>query len=106
MLYCQFNATFNPTVRYNPSVVVRFLILSLIVSVGLRAADTWTWWVDDCTGAAVRSGCQPSDAELARWAFEAWQRESGNRIIFTKSANPQHARLTVHWLSGARSVSE
>jgi hypothetical protein len=96
--------------RYNPSVVVRCIIFSLILALipsgGLRAADTWTWWVDDCAGAALRSGCKQNDAELARWAFEAWHRESDSRIIFTRSPNPQHARLTVHWLSGASLYGE
>ena len=61
---------------------VRLLILSFLLSAGLYAADVWTWWVDDCAGTA-RSGCNKDDSELARWAFEAWQRESGDRIVFS-----------------------
>ena len=79
---------------------VRFLILALLMTAGLHAADAWTWWVDDCAGEAVSSGCHKDDAELARWAFEAWQRESGDQIVFTRSPNQQHARLRVHWASG------
>jgi len=86
--------------RYNPSVAVRFAILILLLVAGLQAADVWTWWVDDCSGVAARSGCNNDDAELARWAFEAWQRESGDRIVFWKSPTRQHARLTVHWATG------
>jgi hypothetical protein len=84
----------------------RFITLTLVLAAGLHAADVWTWWVDDCSGAAVSSGCNKDDAELARWAFEAWQRESGDRIVFEKSATEQHARLTVHWASGASLYGE
>jgi hypothetical protein len=92
--------------RYNPSVASRFLILALVLTARLHAADVWTWWVDDCSGDAVSSGCNKDDAELARWAFEAWQRESGGRIVFSKSVTRQHARLTVHWASGASLYGE
>src|SRR3954469_21598287 len=83
--------------RYNPSVAVRFVISFLLLASGLRAADVWTWWVDDCTGPAARSGCNKDDSELAKWALEAWQRESGDQIVFRKSASREHARLTIHW---------
>ena len=78
---------------------MRLLSVFLALTAGLHAADLWTWWVDPCTGAAVSSGCNQNDEELARWAFEGWQRESGNRIVFQKSASAKHARLTVHWAS-------
>lgn len=92
--------------RYNPRMAFRFVILALLLAAGLQAADVWTWWVDDCAGAALASGCHKDDAELARWAFEAWQRESGNRIVFEKSATQRHARLTVHWLTEASLYGE
>ncbi len=85
---------------------VRTAILCLMLATSLRAADAWTWWVDDCSGPALASGCHNDDAELARWAFEAWQRESGNQITFTKSAIREHARLTVHWLTEASLYGE
>ena len=71
------------------------LVLGLAVFVD--AADVWTWSVAPCTGAAARSGCLGGDEELARWAFAAWQRESGDRIIFEKAADPAHARLRIFW---------
>jgi len=92
--------------RYNPGMAVRSILLILLVATTLPAADQWTWWVDDCSGVAANSGCNNDDVELARWAFEGWQRESGNRIVFTKSTTPQHARLTVHWASGASLYGE
>jgi len=80
-------------------VTTRLVFVFLALTAGLHAADLWTWWVDPCTGAAVSSGCNQNDEELAHWAFEGWQRESGNRIVFQKSASAKHARLTVHWAS-------
>ena len=97
---------FLDMLRYNPDMVVRLAILIALMATSLDAADPWTWWVDECSGAAVSSGCHQDDEELARWAFEAWQRESGNQIVFAKSANRQHARLTVHWASGASLYGE
>ena len=91
---------------YNPRMAVRVAILVLLLTAGLHAADVWTWWVDDCTGVAANSGCNKDDAELARWAFAGWQRESGDRIVFTKSASRQHARLTIHWANGASLYGE
>jgi hypothetical protein len=85
---------------------VRSAILALLLATTLHAADLWTWWVDDCTGPAANSGCNKDDAELARWAFEGWQRESGNKIVFTKSATREHARLTIHWANGASLYGE
>jgi hypothetical protein len=85
---------------------VRFVTLMLLIISGLQAADAWTWWVDDCTGSAAASGCNKDDAELARWAFEGWQRESGNKIVFSPSATREHARLTIHWASGASLYGE
>lgn len=44
---------------------------------------------------------QPSpDADLARWAFEAWQRESNGAIAFSKSDSEAGAKFKVHWVSG------
>jgi hypothetical protein len=82
------------------------VLLTLLVATHLEAADVWTWWVDDCSGVSANSGCNKTDTELAQWAFEAWQRESGDQIVFRKSASQQHARLTVHWASGASLYGE
>jgi hypothetical protein len=87
-------------------VALRLLVIAVLTTFGLHAADVWTWWVEDCTGLATNSGCHADDAQLAQWAFEGWQRESGDRIIFRKSATQQHARLRVHWAAGAALYGE
>jgi hypothetical protein len=78
-------------------VTTRILFVFLAFTIGLRAAEVWTWWVDPCRGDAVASGCNTDDEDLARWAFEGWQRESSDRLVFRKSTSARHARLTVHW---------
>src|SRR5262249_44338810 len=45
--------------------------------------------------------CRATDAELARWAFEAWQRDSAGGLLFAESSNQEHARIRIHWAGGA-----
>jgi len=62
----------------------------------------FTWWIDPCTAAVARStACEADDAGLGQWALDAWQRESGNAIVFKKSPNEAHARIRIHWAGGA-----
>ena len=73
-----------------------------IVASTLWAADDYTFWIDECTAeAANATGCQSGDAELGRWALEAWQRETNGGVKFTKSASEAHARIKLHWANGA-----
>jgi hypothetical protein len=84
-----------------PNVVLpRVLLLAAFATV-LSAAEEYTYWVDPCTAEASRAtGCDAGDTELARWALEAWQRESNGGIVFKKSDAPAHARITIHWTNG------
>ena len=71
----------------------------------LHAAEEFTWWIEPCTPAAAKStSCQTGDAELGRWALEAWQRESRGGLIFRSSATEEHARIRIHWAGGANSL--
>ena len=97
---------FSLPVRYNSGMMVRIVLVAMFLATALPAADLWTWRVDPCTGPAAHSGCNKDDVELARMAFAAWQRESGNKIVFRPSATAQHARLTVHWASGENLYGE
>jgi hypothetical protein len=81
-------------------VLLRFFLFAAFATV-LPAAEEYTYWVDPCTPEASRAtGCDAGDTELARWALEAWQRESGGSIVFRKSDSPAHARITIHWTNG------
>lgn len=79
----------------------RIVALLLILTAAVSAAETWTWWVEPCTPSVAQStGCHASDAELAKWAFEAWQRDSEGALAFSASPNQEHARIRIHWASG------
>jgi len=85
---------------------VRATLLTLLLAcASLRAAEEYTWWVDACTPALAKStGCEITDPTLGQWALEAWQREANNAITLRKSATEEHARIRIHWASGADSL--
>lgn len=73
-----------------------------MASLPLAAAEKWTWWVEPCTPAvAKQTTCHADDAELAAWALDAWQRESGGLVTFEKAANEESARIRFHWAGAA-----
>ena len=78
------------------------LLLSLLLFAGfVSGAEEYTWWVEPCPLATARStSCEAGDPELARWALEAWQRESGGAVKLKKSDTEDHARLRLHWANG------
>ncbi len=83
----------------------RCLFLVLVCATLLPAAEEYSWWIEDCPAATGRStGCEAGDPELARWAMEAWQRESGGAIVLKKSATEEHARLRLHWANGTSNL--
>jgi len=45
------------------------------------------------------TGFDPGDRELAEMAFDAWSRESGRRLRFTRAADPSRALLRLQWIS-------
>ena len=83
----------------------RCVLLVLVCATLLPAAEEYTYWIEDCTPAAGKStSCEAGDPELARWAMEAWQRESGGAIVLKKSASEEHARLRLHWANGTSNL--
>jgi hypothetical protein len=81
---------------------LKLLVVALGFATLLSAAEEYTYWIEDC--ATGVTGCQRGDAELGRWALEAWQREAGGAIVLKKSATEEHARLRLHWASGTTSL--
>lgn len=81
------------------------LIAVLTLTGALRAAEEYTWWIEDCPSETAKAtGCHAGDPELGRWALEAWQRESGGAIVLKQSATEEHARLRMHWANGASTL--
>jgi hypothetical protein len=52
----------------------------------------------------TRSGYRVTDAELASWAFEAWQREAPDKIQFERIADESPAAIRLYFLRPARGV--
>ena len=59
-----------------------------------HAADT-TFWIEPCT--VMIAGCDAGDADLARWALEAWEKASGGQLHFVEAKDRENALLRVLW---------
>jgi len=68
--------------------------LSLVTAVGARAADT-TFWIEPCS--VMIGGCDAGDADLARWALEAWEKASSGKLHFVETKDRSAALLRVLW---------
>ncbi len=80
-------------------------MLCLACCAQAAAVETYTYWVEPCTPQAVTAtACDPDDTELAKWAFETWQRESGGLLAFTPADSEAHARIRLHWANGQGSL--
>jgi hypothetical protein len=76
-------------------------LLLLFLAGSLHAAEEYSYWIDPCPAtASAETSCRQDDPELARWALEAWQRESGGSIVVTKASSAEHARFRLHWANG------
>jgi hypothetical protein len=62
----------------------------------LDASEPIPYFIQDGTGVP---GYVPNDRELARWALEAWSRESGGKLKFTEAQKPETALIRLRWVS-------
>jgi hypothetical protein len=69
--------------------------LALFLIPAARAADATTFWIEPCT--VMTSGCDAGDADLARWALNAWETASGGRLHFLETKDRADALLRVLW---------
>jgi hypothetical protein len=84
---------------------MKVVLLLCAAAMLLPAAEEYTYWVEPCAPPDARdSGCEAGDPELAKWALEAWARESGGAIMLRKVADEPSARIRVHWASGTSSL--
>jgi len=76
----------------------RVLLLALA---GVFAADAagLKYWVEPCAGPA-ETGCKSSDPDLAQWAMEAWQGESGGKLSVERTTDKSKALIRIYWESG------
>jgi hypothetical protein len=84
--------------------MVRCLSLCLLFA-AVCPAEEYSYWIDGCPPEAAKATtCEAGDVELARWALEAWQRESNGAVTFHKSASEEHARIRLRWANGTSSL--
>ena len=68
--------------------------LLCFVAASASAADT-TFWIEPCS--VMLAGCDAGDADLARWALEAWAKASNGQLHFVEVKDRQNALLRVLW---------
>jgi hypothetical protein len=73
---------------------VNFLSIALWAAAAAPAADI-TFWVEPCS--VMNSACDADDADLARWALEAWEKASGGQLHFIETKDRANALLRVLW---------
>ena len=66
------------------------------------AAEHYSYWVEPCSRA--ETGCRAGDDQLAGWAFEAWQKASGDALEFSRTQDREHARIRVLWASAQQGL--
>ena len=71
---------------------LRSVSLLCFAAAAARAADT-TFWIEPCT--VMRAGCDAGDADLARWALEAWAKASDGQLHFVEAKERKNALLRV-----------
>jgi len=73
---------------------LRSVSLLCLAAAAAHAADT-TFWIEPCT--VMLAGCDAGDADLARWALEAWAKASDSQLHFVEVKERQNALLRVLW---------
>jgi hypothetical protein len=85
-------------------VIARCVFVFILIA-GFCPAEEYSYWIDPCGPALAKAtACEAGDPELARWALEAWQRESDGAVIFRRGASEEHARIRLRWTSGTNSL--
>ncbi len=70
------------------------VIKTLLFSVRLTS-----YWVEPCTN--PETACVAQDPQLARWAFDAWEKASQGRFHFIETRDRDKAQIQVVWATPA-----
>jgi len=74
--------------------------LWLFCIAGLLPAENFSYWIQPCSAeVSAKASCVTADAQLARWALQAWRKVGSTKLVFS-SAPEDHARIRVYWTSG------
>jgi hypothetical protein len=67
---------------------------------GLLPAENFSYWIQPCSAEiSAKASCVTADAQLARWALQAWRKVGSTKLAFS-SAPEDHARIRVYWAAG------
>ena len=75
--------------------------LSLVLIASAAHAADISFWISPCNN--PQTGCVEGDAQLARWALDAWERVAGGRVHFVE-ADRADAQFRMVWALRARGV--
>jgi len=67
----------------------------LLCGCALAPGADIAYWVEPCT--VMISGCAAGDADLARWALEAWEKASDGKLHFVETKDRGNGRIRVRW---------
>jgi hypothetical protein len=73
------------------------ILVCLLLSFPAHAA-TLRYWIDPCPG--PDTVCHAGDLELAKWAMEAWQANSGGALTLEKAPTREKAHIRINWTGG------
>ena len=73
------------------------ILLLLVARLAADSKGDTLFWVAPCDD--PKTGCQPGDLDLARWALEAWQTAANSRLHFVETKDRQQALLRLVWAS-------
>jgi hypothetical protein len=78
---------------------MRRLLLAALLWAAAAEAETLSYWIEPCSDeVAARSACDPRDADLAKWALDAWQHAAGPGLEFVSTGIETEARIRIYWL--------
>jgi hypothetical protein len=73
---------------------VSLLFLSVVIASSAFAADI-PIWIEPCS--VMKANCFASDMDLARWAFEAWEKASEGKLHFVETKDRSQALIRLVW---------
>jgi hypothetical protein len=77
------------------------LAVLLLVCAAAHGA-TLRYWVQTCS--KPETGCRDSDADLAQWAMQAWERASAGALTLEKTPDQRRAHIRLYWATAEQGL--
>lgn len=81
--------------RANLKLAIAAALLASLPALGQTAPIVKTFWIEPCS--VVTSACSEGDADLARWALDAWSAASQKQLQFAETKDRNKALLRFLW---------